>query len=98
MINLLSLKKKNIWVYVIIGLFIYFVWIFCKTNADYKVLLKQEQEYTQKIAEEKQKSSSLKAVEKSVDSQETIESMARSDLNYLKENETLFIDGEKAGK
>lgn len=98
MIGLLSFKKKNVWVYVIIAFLVYFVWIFCQTNADYKVLVNQEKEITAKIEEEKEKNASLKAVEKSVNSQETIESMARSDLNYLKENETMFIDGEKAGR
>lgn len=96
--DLLSFKKKNIWIYVIIGLLIYFAWIYSQTNADYDVLLKQEKEISAKIEEEKEKNASLKAVEKSVDTQETIESMARSDLNYLKENETVFIDGEKAGR
>lgn len=98
MIDLLSFKKKNIWVYAIIGLLVYFVWIYCQTSADYKVLVKQEKEVTAKIEEEKEKNASLKAVEKSVNSQDTIEAMARSDLNYLKENETMFIDGEKAGR
>lgn len=98
MIDLLKFKKKNLWIYLIIGFLIYFSWIFCQTNSDYKVLKKQEQEITKKIEEEKEKKSSLNAVEKSVDSRETIESMARSDLNYLKDNEILFIDGEKAGK
>lgn len=98
MIGLLSFKKKNVWVYVIIAFLVYFVWIFCQTNADYEVLVNQEKEITAKIEEEKEKNASLKAVEKSVNSQETIESMARSDLNYLKENETMFIDGEKAGR
>ena len=51
-----------------------------------------------KIEAEKEKKASLRAVEKSVTSKETIESMARSDLNYLKENEILFVDGEKASK
>lgn len=98
MIGLLSFKKKNVWVYVIIAFLVYFVWIFCQTNADYEVLVNQEKEITAKIEEEKEKNASLKAVEKSVNSQETIESMARSDLNYLKGNETMFIDGEKAGR
>lgn len=98
MIGLLSFKKKNVWVYVIIAFLVYFVWIFCQTNADYEVLVNQEKEITAKIEEEKEKNASLKAVEKSVNSQETIESMARSDLNYLKGNETMFIDSEKAGR
>lgn len=96
--GLLKLKKKNLWLYIIICFFVYFSWIFCQTTSDYKVLLRQEQEIMRKIEAEKEKKASLRAVEKSVTSKETIESMARSDLNYLKENEILFVDGEKASK
>ena len=55
----------------------------------------EEKVLNEKIQEEKQKKTTLKKAEKSAGSQETIESLARSDLNYLKENEIIFIDGEK---
>ncbi len=92
---MLKLKKKNLWIYFIIAISLYFSYLYFQTNADYKVLVSEEQAINEKIELEKEKKETLGKTDKSVSSQETIESLARSDLNYLKENEILFIDGEK---
>ena len=92
---MIKIKKKNVWIIVIIAIGIYFAFLYHQTVIDYNVLVQQEEVLYEKIQEEKQKKATLKKAEKSAGSQETIESLARSDLNYLKENEIIFIDGEK---
>lgn len=93
---MLRLKKKNIWIYFIIVIAVYFTFLYIQTNSDYNVLINEEKLIKEQIEFEKEKKEELGRADKSVSSQETIESLARSDLNYLKDNETLFIDGEKA--
>ena len=93
---MLKLKKKNIWIYFIIVIAVYFTFLYIQTNSDYNVLINEEKLIKEQIELEKEKKEELGRADKSVSSQETIESLARSDLNYLKDNETLFIDGEKA--
>ena len=93
---MLKLKKKNIWIYFIIVIAIYFSFLYFQTNSDYNILINEEKLIKEQIELEKEKKEELGRADKSVSSQETIESLARSDLNYLKDNETLFIDGEKA--
>ncbi len=74
---------------------IYFAYLFYKTTVDYNDLLKEEKIYTAKIEEENQKHDKLLKKDKEADSKETIEALARNNLNYLKDDEILFIDGEK---
>ncbi len=92
---MLKLKKKNIWIYFIIIIAVYFSFLYFQTHSDYKVLINEEKLIEEQIELEKEKKEELGIADKSVSSQETIESLARSDLNYLKDNEILFIDGEK---
>ncbi len=92
---MLKLKKKNIWIYFIIVITVYFSFLYIQTHSDYNVLVNEEKVIQEQIELEKKKQEELGIADKSVSSQETIESLARSDLNYLKDNEILFIDGEK---
>lgn len=92
---MIKIKKKNFWILMIFLIGIYFSCLYVQTVADYNVLVQEEKVLNEKIQEENQKKSALNKAKKSAGSQETIESLARSDLNYLKENEILFIDGEK---
>lgn len=93
---LFKLKKQNLWLYAVIVLIVYFIYLFYQTSVDYRALLKEEKEYTAKIEYENEKSEALAEVEKKAESKENMEDLARNNLNYLKENEILFIDGEKA--
>ena len=88
-------KKKNIWIYVIIVLTVYFSYLHYKTAVDFTALKRDEKIFSEKIAYEKEKSAALDQLEEKASSQKTIESMARSNLNYLKDGEILFVDGEK---
>lgn len=92
---MLKLKRKNIWIYALVILAIYFAYLFYKTTVDYNALLKEEKIYSEKIERENQRRDQLLKQDKDAESQETIEALARNNLNYLKENEILFIDGEK---
>jgi len=93
---MIRIKKKNLWLYTIIVVGAYFVFLYFQTNNDYKILVQEEKLIQEQINQENIRKNDLSRTDKSVSSQETIESLARSDLNYLKENEMLFIDGEKA--
>ncbi len=93
---MLKIKMKNLWLYGILLVGIYFSVLYYQTSNDYKVLVQEEKTIQEQIEYEKIKQNELSRADKSAGSQETIESLARSDLNYLKENEMLFIDGEKA--
>lgn len=94
MIILLKSKSK-LWLFILAGMIVYFGWLFYKTTVDYNALLKEEKLYTEKISDENERKEALAELEKKADSDETIENLARNNLNYLKENEILFIDGEK---
>ena len=93
---MIKFKKKHLWIYLIIGIGLYFLFLFYQTCIDYNVLKKEEKALNEKILIEQQKQSTLTKEKKSVENQETIESIARSNLNYLKDNEILFIDGERS--
>ena len=75
---------------------LYFGWLLYKTAVDYSALLKEEKTYNEKISYEKERKEALIELEKKAESDETIEALARNNLNYLRENEVLFIDGEKS--
>ena len=89
------LKRKNLWIIALVGMFIYFAFLHYQTYTDYTVLKKDEKVYTEKIAYELEKQEELERLDQKASSQKTVESIARSSLNYLKEGEILFVDGEK---
>lgn len=74
---------------------IYFAYLFYKTTVDYNALLKEDKIYTEKINQEKEKGKKLDKKAAEANSKEVIEALARNNLNYLKDDEILFIDGEK---
>lgn len=88
-------KRKHLWIYALVLMFIYFSYLHYKTYVDYAALKQDEKVYTEKIAYEKAKEEELNNMDAKASSQETVESIARSSLNYLKEGEILFVDGEK---
>lgn len=87
--------RKHLWIYALVLLFLYFVVLHYKTYVDYAALKKDEKIYSEKIAYEEAKQEELDALDEKASSQKTVESIARSSLNYLKEGEILFVDGEK---
>ncbi len=89
------LKRKNLWILTLVGMFVYFSFLHYQTYTDYTVLKKDEKVYTEKIAYELEKKEELERLDAKASSQKTVESIARSSLNYLKEGEILFVDGEK---
>lgn len=76
-------------------MFVYFSFLHYQTYTDYTVLKKDEKIYTEKIAYEREKQAELERLDQKASSQKTVESIARSSLNYLKEGEILFVDGDK---
>ena len=88
-------KKKNLWIYALIAMTIYFAYFYYKASMDHIVYLKEEKIYTEKINQEKEKGKKLDKKAAEANSKEVIEDLARNDLNYLKDDEILFIDGEK---
>jgi cell division protein FtsB len=95
MINTIKNNTKNIWIYAIVLLLIYFSYLHYKTAVDFNALKLDEKIFNEKIAYERDKSATLDKIEEKASSKKTIESMARSNLNYLKDGEILFVDGEK---
>jgi len=89
-------SKSRLWLVILAGMLLYFGWLFYKTAVDYNALLKEEKTYNEKIAYEEERKEALIELEKKAESDETIENLARNNLNYLRENEILFIDGEKS--
>ena len=89
------LSRKNLWLYVLVGMFVYFSFLHYQTYTDYSVLKKDEKVYAEKIAYELEKKAELQRLDEKASSQKTVESIARSSLNYLKEGEILFVDSEK---
>lgn len=88
-------KRKGLWISILVIMFAYFSFLHYKTYVDYTVLKKDERIYTEKIAYEKSREAELNRLDQKASSQETVEAIARSNLNYLKEGEILFVDGEK---
>ena len=76
-------------------MFVYFSFLHYQTYTDYTVLKKDEKVYAEKIAYELEKKAELQRLDEKASSQKTVESIARSSLNYLKEGEILFVDSEK---
>lgn len=89
------LKRKNLWLYALAFMFVYFSFLHYQTYVDYTVLKKDEKIYQEKIAYELEKKAELENLDEKASSQKTVESIARSSLNYLKEGEILFVDNEK---
>ena len=89
-------SKSRLWLIILIGMLLYFGWLLYKTAVDYNALIKEEKNYNEKIAYENERKEALIELEKKAESDETIENLARNNLNYLRENEVLFIDGEKS--
>ncbi len=88
-------KRNHLWIYALVLMFVYFSFLHYKTYVDYTALKKDEKVYTEKIAYELEKQQELNNLDEKASSQKTVESIARSNLNYLKEGEILFVDGEK---
>ncbi|MBQ7950334.1 MAG: septum formation initiator family protein [Clostridia bacterium] len=88
-------KRKHLWIYAMVFMFVYFSFLHYKTFVDYSALKKDEKVYTEKIAYELAKQEELQDLDEKASSQKTVESIARSSLNYLKEGEILFVDSEK---
>ena len=89
------LKKKNLWILLLIGFAIYFTYLHIQAAGDSVAGKKEEAEYTAKLNHERKRNEELIKEEERANSQKAIESMARSDLNYLKKGEILFVDGDK---
>ena len=87
--------KKKWWILFLIGFAVYFTYLHIQATGDYIAGKKEEKEYTTKLSQEIMRSETLKKEEEKANSQKAIESMARSDLNYLKKGEILFVDGDK---
>lgn len=88
-------KKKHLWIYALVLMFVYFSFLHYQTYVDYAALKQDEKIYLEKITYEEAKAEELSNLDEKASSQETVETIARSSLNYLKEGEILFIDGEK---
>ena len=89
------LKKKNLWILLLIGFAIYFTYLHIQATGDYISGKREELEYIAKLNQEKIRNEELIKEEERAGSQKTIESRARSGLNYLKKDEILFVDGDK---
>ena len=89
------LKKKNWWILTLIIFAIYFVYLHIQATGDYIAGKREEKEYITKLDQERERNQVLLKEEEKANSQKAIESMARSDLNYLKKGEILFVDGDK---
>ena len=87
---------KNLWLYVLVIFALYFGYAHYKVTLDSLALKNEEIEFTEKIEVEKDKKLTLDKIDEKATTQKAIESMARSDLNYLKDGEILFVDGDKA--
>jgi len=87
--------KKKAWILFLIVLAVYFTYLHIQATGDYIAGKKEEKEYTVKLNQERARNEALIKEEERANSQKAIESMARSDLNYLKKGEILFVDGDK---
>lgn len=88
-------KQKHLWLYGLVALIAYFSFFGMKGLQDAEALALEETELQQKIRTEQAKSAELDRLDEKASSQETIESIARGSLNYLKEGEILFIDSDR---
>ena len=88
-------KQKHLWIYALVFMFVYFSFLHYNTFVDYSAMKKVEKVYQEKISYELAKQEELNYLDEKASSQKTVESIARSSLNYLKEGEILFVDSEK---
>ena len=87
-------KQKNLWIFGLVALIAYFTYLHIQTYQDFEALRQEEIIYQQKIKYEMAKQEELLRLDEKASSQKTIESVARGNLNYLKEGEILFVDSE----
>ncbi len=87
-------KQKYLWIFALVAMIAYFSFLHIKTYQDFEALRQDEIVYQQKIEYELAKQEELNRLDEKASSQKTIESIARGNLNYLKEGEILFVDGE----
>ncbi len=87
-------KRKNLWIFGLVAMVAYFSFLHFTTYQDFEALRQEEIVYQQKIEYELAKQEELNRLDEKASSQKTIESIARGNLNYLKEGEILFVDGE----
>ncbi len=87
-------KQKHLWIFGLVAMIAYFSFLHIKTYQDFEALRQDEVVYQQKIEYELARQEELSRLDEKASSQKTIESIARGNLNYLKEGEILFVDGE----
>ena len=87
-------KRKYLWIFGLVAMLVYFSFLHMKTYQDFEALRQDEIAYQQKIEFELARQQELERLDEKASSQKTIESIARGNLNYLKEGEILFVDGE----
>lgn len=87
-------KRKNLWIFGLAAMLVYFSFLHFRTYQDYEALRQDETVYQKKIEYELARQEELNRLDEKASSQKTIESIARGNLNYLKEGEILFVDGE----
>lgn len=80
---------------IIIGIIIYILYIFISRQQVLSTYKKEEQNYLDLIAQEKQRNSELLEVKDSINSTEFIEEIARDKLGMYLPNERVYIDISK---
>lgn len=80
---------------IIIGIIIYILYIFISRQQVLCTYKKEEQNYLDLIAQEKQRNSELLEVKDSINSTEFIEEIARDKLGMYLPNERVYIDISK---
>lgn len=85
-------KQKHLWLLCMVAMVAYFSFAHIKCAQDGQVAFGDADEWEKRIAYEQQYSQDLDRLSEKASSQKTIESIARNNLNYLKEGEILFVD------
>lgn len=80
---------------IIIGIIIYILYIFISRQQVLSTYKKEEQNYLDLIAQEKQRNSELLEVKDNINSTEFIEEIARDKLGMYLPNERVYIDISK---
>ena len=88
-------KQGSLWIYGLVAMVAYFSFLGIKGFQDADALSREGAEWQQKIEAEEAKSAELERIAEKASSQKTIESIARGSLNYLKDGEILFVDGNR---
>ena len=87
-------KQKTLWITCLLVMIGYFSYLHITTYQDFEALRQEEVVYQQKIEYETARQAELNRLDEKASSQKTIESIARGNLNYLKEGEILFVDSD----